>query len=68
METIEDLIKRAEQYGINRCEIGKHIWGDKNKRRIYLYKNPTIKSLELVKKGVDELIAEKTIKKVLKNP
>lgn len=61
------MIERAKGYGITKCQIGKHIWGDKNKRRIYLYKNPTLKSLILVQKGIDEMIGEKKIKKLVKN-
>lgn len=67
METMEEMFKRAEKYGIKRLDIGKHIWGDNlNKRRIYLYKNPTMKSLEMVQRGIDELIAQKKGKKSVK--
>lgn len=67
METMDEMFKRAEKYGITRLDIGKHIWGDNlNKRRIYLYKNPTMKSLIKVQKGIDELILMKKGKKTVK--
>lgn len=62
MTLLEELFERAESYGIRRSDIGRKIWGQRNIARVYLLKNPTIKTLGLVKRAVDELIAEKTIK------
>ena len=59
MTIFEELLAKAEQNGIKRADIGRHIWGEKNKTRIYLIKNPTIATLEKVKIGIDELIRNK---------
>lgn len=58
MTILEELYKKAEEKGITRADIGKHIWG-KNFRRAYLFKNPTAKNLEKIRNGIDEIIAER---------
>lgn len=64
MTLLEEVFELAKQYGIKRSDIGRRIWGQKNIARVYILKNPTIKTLYIVKKAVDEMIAEKTIKKL----
>ena len=62
MTTFEELLDLAKKYGFKRSDIGRHIWGERNKTRIYLIKNPTERTLLMVKKGVDELISAKLLK------
>lgn len=59
MNILEELFEYARRNGIRRAEIGRHIWGKKNVARIYMVKNPTIKTLNTIKKAIDELILQK---------
>lgn len=66
MTILEKLFEKAEKYGISRSDIGKYIWGI-NFRRVYMFKNPTAKSLSTLEKAIDDLISKKKVKKELKS-
>lgn len=51
----EELIKKAEKYGINRAMIGTEMYGKKQYNRIYMIKNPTIKTIEKMIKAIENL-------------
>lgn len=51
----EELIKKAEKYGINRAMIGVEMYGKKQYNRIYMIKNPTIKTIEKMIKAIENL-------------
>lgn len=58
----EELIKKAEKYGINRAMIGAEMYGKKQYNRIYMIHNPTIKTIEKMIKAIENLkkITKKT--------
>ena len=51
----EELIKKAEKYGITRAMIGAEMYGKSQYNRIYMIKNPTIKTLEKMEKAIEKL-------------
>ena len=57
----EELIKKAEKYGITRSMIGAEMYGKKQYNRIYMIKNPTIKTIEKMEKAIENL--KKSLKK-----
>lgn len=51
----EELIKKAEKYGITRAMLGREMYGKSQYNRIYMIKNPTIKTLEKMEKAIENL-------------
>jgi len=47
----EDLFKIAKEKGIKRADIGRYLYG-KDWARIYLIKNPTIKTMEKIENAI----------------
>ena len=54
----EELIKKAERYGITRAMLGREMYGKSQYSRIYLITNPTQKTLEKLKTALEKLKEE----------
>ena len=53
------LIEKAEKNGITRAMIGEEMYGKSQYSRIYMIKNPTIKTIEKMERAVEKLIKSK---------
>lgn len=53
------LIEKAEKHGITRAMIGEEMYGKSQYNRIYIIKNPTIKTIEKMEKAIENLMKSK---------
>lgn len=59
-----ELIEKAKKHGITRAMIGEEMYGKSQYNRIYMLKNPTIKTIEKMELAIKNLIQKnKKIKK-----
>lgn len=59
----EELIKKAEKYGITRAMLGREMYGKSQYNRIYMIHNATEKTIKKLKVAIDKLAKEKKKKK-----
>lgn len=53
------LIEKAKKHGITRAMIGEEMYGKSQYNRIYMIKNPTIKTIEKMEIAIENLIKSK---------